>query len=64
MYKSEKWEKHIKCTCGYNNKENNVKIWGTCRGCGKILDDRAYFKYQMNKKLRLWRGRLTYGIYN
>lgn len=53
-----KKEKHIICECGYQNKPFNVKIWGTCTRCRKILDEKAYFKYQMNKKLRLWRGKL------
>lgn len=50
--------RNIKCECGYQNHEINVKRYGTCTGCGKVLDERVYFKRQMNKKLRLWRGKL------
>lgn len=42
--------------CGYGNNSDYVKYSGVCHGCGKILDEKAYFKQQMNKKLRLWRN--------
>lgn len=43
--------------CGYGNNPDFVKYSGVCHGCKKILDDKAYFKQQMNKKLRLWRNK-------
>jgi len=50
--------KNIKCdVCGYQNHDYYVKKSGVCHLCGKVLDDKAYFKAQMNKKLRLWRGK-------
>lgn len=46
---------NIKCECGYENHKENVIRYGTCRFCGKILDSKANFNYQMYTKLRLWR---------
>jgi len=48
---------NIKCECGYCNHKDNVKRYGTCRGCGKVLDKKAKFNYEMYTKLRLWRKR-------
>lgn len=48
---------NIKCECGYQNHKENVQVFGTCRGCGKVLDSKAKYKYEMNKKLKLWRGK-------
>lgn len=49
---------NIKCDiCGYNNHKYYVEQSGVCHLCGKILDGRAYFKCQMNRRLRLWRGK-------
>ena len=46
----------IKCPhCGYNNKTENVKRWGTCTGCRKIIDQKAKFDYEMLCRLKLWR---------
>lgn len=45
----------IKCECGYQNQYFNVKRYGTCRGCGKVLDEKAKFQYEMINRLRLWR---------
>ena len=42
-------------TCGYQNHKENVDHYGTCRLCGKILDKKAKFNYEMFCKLRLWR---------
>lgn len=57
---AKKWKKeldNIKCDiCGYQNHKEYVQYSGVCHGCGKILDDKAYFKQQMNKKMRLWRN--------
>ena len=57
---SKKREKldNIKCdVCGYQNHKYYVVRSGVCHGCGKILDDKAYFKAQMNSRLRLWRNK-------
>lgn len=48
----------IVCDCGYNNKKMWVELSGVCNCCGSVLDELAHFKYEMNKKLRLWRGKL------
>lgn len=47
--------KGIKCECGYFNQEKNVFVYGTCRGCGKILNPKNKFKYEMFCKLRMWK---------
>lgn len=49
---------NIKCPkCGYANHEYYIKQYGKCHLCGKILDEKAHFKQQMRKKLRLWKGK-------
>ena len=51
----------IKCdVCGYQNHIDYVKYSGVCHLCGKILDEKAYFKAQMNKKLKLRRKKKMY----
>ena len=57
MVKRKKvWEESIKCPyCGYNNKKYNIELYGTCTGCKKTIDKKAKYKYEMNKRLRLWR---------
>jgi hypothetical protein len=56
--KKKVFEENIKCdVCGYCNHKKFVQYSGVCHGCGKILDEKAYFKAQMNKKLRLWKGK-------
>lgn len=58
MKKDPKKNDNIKCEiCGYQNHKHYVKESGVCHLCGNILDDKAYFKSQMNKRLRLWRGK-------
>ena len=57
MGRNEKWVVHIKCECGYNNHPDNVKYYGTCTRCGKVVDAQAYFRHVMYNKLRLWRGK-------
>lgn len=42
----------ITCTCGYNNKISNIKTYGTCLRCGKILDDKANFNRQLFLRMR------------
>lgn len=46
---------NVICECGYQNHKENVDRYGTCRGCGKVLDSKAKFDYEMYVKLRLWR---------
>ena len=48
---------NIKCECGYQNHVENIKKYGTCRLCGKTLDPKAKFEYEMFVKLRLWRDK-------
>lgn len=48
---------NIKCECGYQNHVENVRKYGTCKLCGKTLDKKAKFNYEMYVKLRLWRGK-------
>lgn len=44
-------ELFITCdTCGYNNEKSRFEAYGTCLGCGKILDNKIYFKAQMRKQ--------------
>ena len=45
-----------KCdNCGYFNQKCNVDRYGTCKLCGKTLDKKAKFDYEMFCRLRLWR---------
>jgi hypothetical protein len=46
---------NIKCECGYQNHKNMVEIYGTCRGCGKVLDSKAKYRHEMYVRLHLWR---------
>lgn len=48
---------NIKCECGYENHVENVKKYGTCKYCGKVLDSKAKYNYEMYVRLRLWRGK-------
>ena len=45
----------VDCECGYHNQPKNVKRYGTCTGCGRVLDKKAKFEYEMYCKLNLWR---------
>jgi len=57
MKRKDKPLDNIKCdVCGYQNHKHFVQYSGVCHLCGKILDEKAYFKNQMNKKMRLWRN--------
>jgi hypothetical protein len=53
----KKFVELIKCECGYNNQPENVAKWGDCRGCGKVLDKKAKYRFEMYQRLRLWRKR-------
>ncbi len=48
---------NIICECGYQNHKENVKRYGTCRCCGKVLDQKAKFDYEMICRLRLWKNK-------
>lgn len=50
----------IVCDCGYNNKKENVKMYGTCLGCGKILDQKIFFEKKL--KLELKKTNKKYGV--
>ncbi len=57
MAKKKKYiNRNIKCDiCGYQNLPCYVKESGICHLCGKILDERNYFKVKLNRKLKLWK---------
>lgn len=46
---------NVKCECGYCNHKANVERYGTCKLCGKVLDPKAKYNYEMYVKLRRWR---------
>lgn len=43
--------------CGYYNFKENIARYGTCKMCGKILNDKSKFKYEMFCRLNLWRNK-------
>ena len=54
----ERYVDRVKCDiCGYQNSVDFLKYTGVCHCCGKILDEKAHFKHEMSKKMRLWRGK-------
>lgn len=58
MKKKYEYLNNVKCPyCGYFNSKENAMFYGTCTRCRKTLDEKVKFKYEMNKKLRLWRGK-------
>ena len=48
---------NIKCECGYQNHKESIERYGTCRFCGKVLDPKAKYRYEMVVRLRLWRDK-------
>ena len=48
--------------CGKYSSMVYVKSYGACL-CGEVLDKKAKYKYEMNKRLRLWRGKNIGGYY-
>ena len=48
---------YITCECGYRNLKENVKRYGTCKGCKKVLDEKAKMKYEMYCRLKMWRNK-------
>lgn len=55
MKKDDSFLRGIKCECGYFNQEENVKRYGTCKYCKKVLDPKAKFDYEMFCRLKRWR---------
>lgn len=53
--KKEPLMNYVKCECSYNNNPERLKAFGTCLRCGKVLDEKAKYRYEMNKRLKLWR---------
>ena len=43
--------------CKYQNHEENVKRYGTCKLCKTVLDEKAKFEYEMYCRLRLRKGK-------
>lgn len=56
MKKRKSWLTNVKCDCGYCNKKSMIDIYGTCRLCGKVLDSKAKYRYEMKKKLYMFPG--------
>lgn len=54
--KPEKYRELVRCDkCGYCNQPEMVKSSGVCNGCGKILNEKAKYRYEMYHRLRMWR---------
>lgn len=47
----------ITCECGYNNFKNSAELYGQCKRCNKIINDKAYFKYKLYKATHAWKGK-------
>lgn len=45
-------ENFITCECGYNNSKKNVRIYGRCLRCDKVLDEEANFNRQLFLKMK------------
>lgn len=57
MKEKDIFENMIKCPkCGKWSRKSYVEIYGSCL-CGEILDEKAKYKYEMFKRLRLWRNK-------
>lgn len=54
--KSKRKETNIKCRCGYCNHKELIEIYGTCRFCGAVLDQKAKYRYEMRKRLYVFPG--------
>lgn len=59
-------ENFITCECGYNNYKQAIDTYGTCCRCKKVLNARAYFRYQLKKATRSSRRKvwLNYELAN
>lgn len=53
--KNNGFEDGTLCKCGYFNQKFNIDRYGTCKGCGEVLDPKAKYKYEMFCRLKLWR---------
>lgn len=43
-------ENFVTCKyCGYNNYKNRFQAFGKCLCCGKVIDDKVYFKAKLCK---------------
>lgn len=40
--------------CGYCNQKAMVDKYGVCKGCGRVLDKKAKYDYEMYERLHLW----------
>lgn len=41
----------VRCECSYNNRKDRLERFGTCLRCGRVLNERAYFKRVLSRKL-------------
>ena len=57
MSKEEFYSQFVICECGYHNKKNQIKKYGTCNFCGKVLDPRAKLEYEIVCRCRLWKDK-------
>lgn len=51
----KKWleENFVVCQCGYFNNKRAVDFYGNCICCGRILNDRAWFKRKLVPKIKV-----------
>ena len=48
--------KLVQCPkCGYQNRQDSYYLYGTCTGCGYVLNEQNKFRHDMYNKLKLWR---------
>lgn len=46
----------VRCPkCGYYNKKKFIDSYGKCNGCKNVLNEQAAFKYNMIKKMNLFK---------
>lgn len=43
--------------CGYCNHKEMVDKYGICKGCGRVLNPKAKYDYEMMSRLHLWSKR-------
>ena len=56
LNKEEFLAQFVQCPeCGYRNKKVFLERTGCCNCCGKILDPKAYLKYVVNKKVKIYK---------
>lgn len=56
---TERWieRNFVVCKCGYRNEIKRFERYGICLSCGRILDERIYFKQQFYKTRQKMRRR-------